>query len=245
MKKVYLEKRDSEKFESDFEVVASSSLGDGEEFTTLNSGMEEDLGLDDLASLIQLELDNYTSCFNDMLDMHNENNELPKNFFMDEEEESPSHSISYEYVIPPTLLHEDLSKPKTTSGWTLGTVDTLNFIYLMGSISVIVENSLYTGHNKTRTVIAKKSDYSPPVARRSQGYYEGNTIIPPRHRPKVSSIEKQPCDSTVKDPDPKMEKRKLFSCDFDGCNKKYTKLSHLKVMISDKTRFLIEIPTLL
>ena len=118
MKKVYLEKRDSENFESDFEVAASSSLVGGEEFTTtLNSGMEEDLGLDDLASLIQLELDNYTSCFSDMLDMHTDNTELPKNFFIDGEEESPSHSISYEYVIPPTLLHEDLSKPKTTSGW--------------------------------------------------------------------------------------------------------------------------------
>ena len=37
-------------------------------------------------------------------------------------------------------------------------------------------------------------------------------------------------DSTVRDPEwVEGDKRKIFSCEYEGCNKKYTKLSHLKV----------------
>ena len=96
--------------------------------------------------------------------------------------------------------------------------------------SVIVENSLYSGHNKTttRTVIAKKTELTPVLARKSP---RDTNIDIPRYQPKHSPVQRRACDSTVKDPDLKnnSEKRKIFSCDFDGCDKKYTKLSHLKV----------------
>ena len=86
-------------------------------------------------------------------------------------------------------------------------------------------NSNYTGHNKTKTMRAKKSELPPVCAKKS--YKENLEKCTNSSHP--SKIQKQACDSTVNDLDFKSEKRKLFSCDFEGCNKKYTKLSHLKV----------------
>ena len=67
MKKVYLEKR------SDDNLSYKTDLGcfnmNDTEFQSVNTVMEEDLGLDDLDTLIQLELDNYTSCFSDIIDI--------------------------------------------------------------------------------------------------------------------------------------------------------------------------------
>ena len=46
-------------------------------------------------------------------------------------------------------------------------------------------------------------------------------------------------DSTVRDPEwVEGEKRKIFSCEYEGCNKKYTKLSHLKVRGSEFCNYL-------
>ena len=125
-------------------------------------------------------------------------------------------------------------------------------------ISVIVENSMYTGHNKTRTIVAKKSESATVIAiKSSKENYESSPSVPSAvttsTQNKTAKVQQRACDSTVKDSDFKSEKRKLFSCDFDGCNKKYTKLSHLKVdeylniimiMIKLKTimNYLIKIP---
>ena len=86
-------------------------------------------------------------------------------------------------------------------------------------------NSNYTGYSKTKTMRAKKSELPPVCAKKS--YKENLEKCTNSSHP--SKIQKQACDSTVNDLDFKSEKRKLFSCDFEGCNKKYTKLSHLKV----------------
>ena len=95
---------------------------------------------------------------------------------------------------------------------------------------------MYTGHNKTRTIVAKKSESGSTtvIARKSsKENYESSPSVPspmtPSTQNKTTKVQQRACDSTVKDSDFKSEKRKLFSCDFDGCNKKYTKLSHLKV----------------
>ena len=105
---------------------------------------------------------------------------------------------------------------------------------LFGLDSVIVENSMYSGHNKTRTIIAKKTDNSPVFAKKSyKENYEVSANTTKVPHPHTTKIQHQACDSTVNDSDFKSDKRKLFSCEFEGCNKKYTKLSHLKV------RFLI------
>ena len=111
MKKVYLEKRGGEHFEemSDYRVMMNDT-----EFQSLNAVMEEDLGLEDLDTLIQLELDNYTSCFSDMLNIHNENSDLQRNFIL--ENESPTHNHSYEYVIQEPIIENPLRQPITTSG---------------------------------------------------------------------------------------------------------------------------------
>ena len=65
MKKVYLEKRSDESYKTD---LGCFNMNDTE-FQSVNTVMEEDLGLDDLDTLIQLELDNYTSCFSDIIDI--------------------------------------------------------------------------------------------------------------------------------------------------------------------------------
>ena len=94
---------------------------------------------------------------------------------------------------------------------------------------------MYTAHNKTRTIVAKKSEsVSPVIAKKSsKENYESSTSLPSAvtntTQNKTTKVQQRACDSTVKDSDFKSEKRKLFSCDFDGCDKKYTKLSHLKV----------------
>ena len=87
-------------------------------------------------------------------------------------------------------------------------------------------NSSYTGH-KMKTKFAKKSEISQVCAKKS---YKEN-IEKSTNSSHPSKIQKQACDSTVNDLDFQGDKRKLFSCDFEGCNKKYTKLSHLKVRI--------------
>ena len=117
---------------------------------------------------------------------------------------------------------------------------------------------MYTGHNKTRTIVAKKSESATVIAiKSSKENYESSPSVPSAvttsTQNKTAKVQQRACDSTVKDSDFKSEKRKLFSCDFDGCNKKYTKLSHLKVdeylniimiMIKLKTimNYLIKIP---
>ena len=108
MKKVYLEKRCNEEFDY---MVTPFNLNDNE-FQSLNAVMEEEMGLDDLDTLIQLELDNYTSCFSDLLNVQNESNELQRNLYI--ENESPGHNHSYEYVIPEPII--DNKQSKTTSG---------------------------------------------------------------------------------------------------------------------------------
>ena len=92
-------------------------------------------------------------------------------------------------------------------------------------------NSSYTGHNKMKTKLAKKSETSPVFAKKS---YKEN-LEKSTNSSHQSKIQKRACDSTVNDLDFKSDKRKLFSCDFEGCNKKYTKLSHLKVRILDQS----------
>ena len=119
MKKVYLEKRSSDHegsgSDTDVSLSLSMSLGPDTELDTVTTVMEsEDMGLDDLDTLIQLELDNYTSCFGDMLNLQEEHIELQKNFYVDNE--SPSHSHSYEYMFP-ELIQDSLNRqPITTSG---------------------------------------------------------------------------------------------------------------------------------
>ena len=97
--------------------------------------------------------------------------------------------------------------------------------FLYDFLTVIVENSMYSGHNKTTTVFAKKSEAT--VTRKLTKDPSSSTRDTVLAGP-VTTVY-QACDSTVKDTDCKIEKRKIFSCDFEGCNKKYTKLSHLKV----------------
>jgi len=199
MKKVYLEKRCNEEFDY---MVTPFNLNDNE-FQSLNAVMEEEMGLDDLDTLIQLELDNYTSCFSDLLNVQNESNELQRNLYI--ENESPGHNHSYEYVIPEPII--DNKQSKTTS--------------------VIVENSMYTGHNKTTTIIAKKSEVNTTIAKKSTKEKLDSSFGPVYST--KSKVQQRACDSTVKDSDElKADKRKIFSCEYEGCTKKYTKLSHLK-----------------
>ena len=101
-------------------------------------------------------------------------------------------------------------------------IHTLYIVYF----AVIVANSSYTGH-KIKTKLAKKLETSQVCAKKS---YKEN-IDESSNSSHPSKIQKQACDSTVNDLDFQGDKRKLFSCDFEGCNKKYTKLSHLKVRI--------------
>ena len=79
---------------------------------------------------------------------------------------------------------------------------------------------MYSGHNKTTTIFAKKSEATVTRKQTKDNSSRDTVLAGPVY---------QACDSTVKDVDCKIEKRKIFSCDFEGCNKKYTKLSHLKV----------------
>ena len=71
--------------------------------------------LEDLDTLIQLELDNYSSCFGDMLNVPSDQTEIQKNFYVDEE--SPTHSDSYEYIFPEPMFIDNINnQPVTTSG---------------------------------------------------------------------------------------------------------------------------------
>lgn len=213
MKKVYLEKRDDDNLSYKTEMGCFTMNLNDTDFQSVNSVMEEDLGLDDLDTLIQLELDNYTSCFSDIIDIKGEDVGETDLMQTDLYDASPAHSVTFEYLIPEPLIqtyedHSDSHKQPITT-------------------SVIVANSSYTGHNKIKTKLAKKSEASPICAKKSYieklKHFEKST-----NSSHSSKVQKQACDSTVNDLDFKSDKRKLFSCDFEGCNKKYTKLSHLK-----------------
>ena len=111
MKKVYLEKRCNENYDTE---LPSFSMNDTD-FQTINAVMEEEMGLEDLDTLIQLELDNYSSCFGDMLNVPSDQTEIQKNFYVDEE--SPTHSDSYEYIFPEPMFIDNINnQPVTTSG---------------------------------------------------------------------------------------------------------------------------------
>ena len=100
----------------------------------------------------------------------------------------------------------------------------------MGTFLVIVENSMYTGHNKTTTIIAKKSEVNTTIAKKSTKEKLDSSFEPVYST--KSKVQQRACDSTVKDSDElKADKRKIFSCEYEGCTKKYTKLSHLKVNV--------------
>lgn len=233
MKKVYLEKRDDDNLSYKTEMGCFTMNLNDTDFQSVNSVMEEDLGLDDLDTLIQLELDNYTSCFSDIIDIKGEDVGETDLMQSDLYDASPAHSVTFEYLIPEPLIqtyeeHSDSHKqPITTSGEKFLLSQGKDLIHYF---TVIVANSSYTGHNKIKTKLAKKSEASPVCAKKSYieklKHFEKSTSS--SHS---SKIQKQACDSTVNDLDFKSDKRKLFSCDFEGCNKKYTKLSHLKVRI--------------
>lgn len=209
MKKVYLEKRNDDNLSYKTDMGCFNMSFTDTDFQSVNSVMEEDLGLDDLDTLIQLELDNYTSCFTDIIDIHGEGVGAADITQRDFYDASPAHSVTFEYLIPEPLISsaedsQDSNKQPITT-------------------SVIVANSSYTGH-KIKTKLAKKSETSQVCAKKS---YKEN-IDESTNSSHPSKIQKQACDSTVNDLDFQGDKRKLFSCDFEGCNKKYTKLSHLK-----------------
>ena len=238
MKKVYLEKRNDEDMSYKTEMGCYSINMNDTDFQSVNSVMEEDLGLDDLDTLIQLELDNYTSCFSDIIDIQGEGVGETDLVQRDIYDASPAHSVTYEYLVPEPLnpsggdSPDSRMQPITTSGESNTIYNTIHGKnYNKNHFTVIVANSSYTGHNKMKTKLAKKSETSPVFAKKS---YKEN-LEKSTNSSHQSKIQKRACDSTVNDLDFKSDKRKLFSCDFEGCNKKYTKLSHLKVRILDQS----------
>ena len=110
---------------------------------------------------------------------------------------------------------------------------------------VIVENRHYRGLNKTRTVISSPQKSvnieQRVIALKSYKEYQEESHIssssssvsasasPPSSSSQKPKVQHQRPDSTVVDTDFESDKRKIFSCEYEGCNKKYTKLSHLKV----------------
>ena len=122
MKKVYLEKRDDDNLSYKTEMGCFTMNLNDTDFQSVNSVMEEDLGLDDLDTLIQLELDNYTSCFSDIIDIKGEDVGETDLMQTDLYDASPAHSVTFEYLIPEPLIqtyedHSDSHKqPITTSG---------------------------------------------------------------------------------------------------------------------------------
>ena len=122
MKKVYLEKRNDEDMSFKTEMGCYSINMNDTDFQSVNSVMEEDLGLDDLDTLIQLELDNYTSCFSDIIDIQGEGVGETDLMQRDIYDASPAHSVTYEYLIPEPLnpssgdSSDSRMQPITTSG---------------------------------------------------------------------------------------------------------------------------------
>ena len=122
MKKVYLEKRNDEDMSYKTEIGCFSINMNDTDFQSVNSVMEEDLGLDDLDTLIQLELDNYTSCFSDIIDIQGEGVGETDLVQRDIYDASPAHSVTYEYLVPEPLnpsvgdSPDSRMQPITTSG---------------------------------------------------------------------------------------------------------------------------------
>ena len=107
-----------------------------------------------------------------------------------------------------------------------------------------MENRNYRGINKSRTVIASRQKSvnieQRVIALKSYTEYQEESQISsssssssvsssPSSSSQKASVQHPRPDSTVVDPDQESDKRKIFSCEYEGCNKKYTKLSHLKV----------------
>ena len=124
MKKVYLEKRNDDNLSFKTDLGCFNMNLNDTDFQSVNSVMEEDLGLDDLDTLIQLELDNYTSCFSDIINIQGEGVGEAELVQRDLYDASPAHSVTWEYLIPEpeplTSSVEDSSdshrQPITTSG---------------------------------------------------------------------------------------------------------------------------------
>ena len=104
-----------------------------------------------------------------------------------------------------------------------------------------MENRNYRGINKTRTVIASPQK-SVNIEQRvialksykecqeeSQISSSSSSSSSPASSSQKPKVQHQRPDSTVVDTDFESDKRKIFSCEYEGCKKKYTKLSHLKV----------------
>ena len=87
--------------------------------------------------------------------------------------------------------------------------------------SVIVENRNYRGLTRSRSVIAGQHPVNIQQRRIETRCEEESQVS--------SSSHLAHPDSTVREEECSGDKRKIFNCEYDGCNKKYTKLSHLKV----------------
>jgi len=207
MKKVYLEKR----CKSDLDV--SDSPCQVSDFQSLNEILENTMELEDLDTLIHLELDTYSSndtniIFGELMNI-NIHTEYEDKRSLNEDRESPSNRPYDLDFYQEDSMHLN-RQPKTTS--------------------VIVENRNYRALSKTRNLLS--SPQSVKIEQRQQSeclISSSSSSSPPtsssRQRHKV---QHPPPDSTVRDSEYHEEKRKIFSCEYEGCNKKYTKLSHLK-----------------
>ena len=122
MKKVYLEKRNDDNLSYKTDMGCFNMSLTDTDFQSVSSVMEEDLGLDDLDTLIQLELDNYTSCFTDIIDIQGEGVGAADMTQRDIYDASPAHSVTFEYLIPEPLSSsvedspDSNKQPITTSG---------------------------------------------------------------------------------------------------------------------------------